>query len=161
MGIKAKDKIQFGCLKSLLEDYMTTSIYINGVDLKEKIEKIEVRQCAKRGFKVCNGCYEGISFFIAFHYQNHFLCRTLKDYIYDGQHFALYDYKFSGIPGDHSLTCKISLVGDEIIWHDFKNFSKIIPFELDYEGLEFRFCIDQYREAIDEIRSNKEENMFA
>ena len=89
-----------------------------------------------------NGCYEGISFFIAFDNQNHFLCRTLSDYIYTGNRYALYDYKNSGIPGDHSLTCKITLESDKVIWHDFKNFSKIIPFNLDYGNLKFQFSLD-------------------
>lgn len=82
-----------------------------------------------------NSCYEGISFFIAFHNQNHFLCNTLNDYIYSGNRYALYDYGHSGIPGDHSLACRVSINADGIVWHDFKNFSKFIPFDLDYRGL--------------------------
>ena len=156
-----KDVIEFGSIKSELEDYMTTSIYINGIDLKKKIEQIELPQFANRGINIKTSCYEGISFFIAFHNQNHFLCRTLSDYIYTDNRYTLYDYKCSGIPGDHSLACKISMNNDMFIWHDFKNFSKIIPFDLDYRGLEFHFSIDQYREAISLIRNNKAKNIFA
>ena len=76
------DSIEFGYTKSKLEDYMTTSITINGLDLKKKTQAIEHPQFAKKGICMENGCYEGISFFIAFDNQNHFLCRTLSDYIY-------------------------------------------------------------------------------
>lgn len=75
-------KIRFGCSKSELEDYMTTTIFVNGIDLNCIIEEIETEQFVKRGLTLQNGGYEGISFFIAFHNQNHFLCSTLKDYIY-------------------------------------------------------------------------------
>ncbi len=154
------DEIGFGCLKSELEDYMTTAIYVNGINLKEVIEEIEREQVAKRGLRIRNGCYEGVSFFIAFHHQNHFLGKTLNDYVYPDQQYTLYDYKYSGIPGDHSLTCKISVGSKEVTWHDFKNVSRIIPFELDYEGLTFRFCKDQYCNAIDLARNNPEESIF-
>jgi hypothetical protein len=30
------DVIEFACIKSEIEDYMTTSIYISGIDLNEK-----------------------------------------------------------------------------------------------------------------------------
>jgi hypothetical protein len=50
---------------------------------------------------------------------------------------------------------------DMFIWHDFKNFSTIIPFDLDYRGLEFHCSIDQYREAINLIRNSKAKNVFA
>ena len=42
------DVIEFGSIKSELEDYMTTSIYINGIDLKKKIEQIELPQFVNR-----------------------------------------------------------------------------------------------------------------
>ncbi|MEM8965247.1 MAG: hypothetical protein AAGE93_02445 [Bacteroidota bacterium] len=154
------DEIGFGCLKSDLEDYLTTAIYINGTNLKEVIEELEKEQVAKKGLHIRNGCYEGVSFFIAFHNQNHFLGRTLPDYVYHDQQYTLYDYKYSGIPGDHSLTCKISIDAQEVVWHDFKNISRIIPFELDYGGLTFRFCREQYGEAIHLAKNNTEENMF-
>jgi len=151
----SKDTIEFSCVKSQLEDYLTTVIYINGMNLKLMVESIENRQCAKKGLCIQRGgCYEGICFFIAFHYQNHFLCKTLTDYIYDQQRYTLYDYKYSGIPGDHSLTCKIKIETDEVIWYDFKNFSKVIPFDLDYGNLEFRFCLNQYLDAINLVQSS-------
>ncbi|WP_103867382.1 hypothetical protein [Aquimarina sp. I32.4] len=156
-----RDKISFGSIKSELEDYMTTVIYLNGINFKNIIEEIEVKQFEKKGLHIQNGCYEGISFFIAFHNQNHFLCETLNNYIYQDQRYTLYDYKYSGIPGDHSLTCKISIGVKDIYWHDFKNFSKIIPFEINYKDLEFHFCKEQYCEAINLVRNNTEENMFA
>lgn len=140
---------------------MTTVIYLNGIDLKAIIEEIETEQLAKKGLTVRNGCYEGISFFIAFHWQNHFLCKTLKEYIYCDQRYTLYDYKYSGIPGDHSLTCKIAIGSEEVVWYDFKNFSKIIPFELDYRGLKFHFDSNQYYDAINLIKNNTAKNMFA
>ncbi|MEM9648508.1 MAG: hypothetical protein AAF969_08500 [Bacteroidota bacterium] len=154
------DKIDFGCVRSELEDYMTTSICINGIDLKDIIEEIETEQCAEKGLNIQNGCYEGISFFIAFHNQNHFLCSTLNDYMHIGERYTLFEYKYSGIPGDHSLTCKISIGPEEILWHDFKNFSKVLPFDLDYGNLKFRFCKKQYCKAIDIIKNDREENMF-
>ncbi|WP_108868543.1 hypothetical protein [Aquimarina aquimarini] len=156
-----RDKISFGSIKSELEDYMTTVIYLNGINFKNIIEEIEVKQFKQKGLHIQNGCYEGISFFIAFHNQNHFLCETLHDYIYQDQRYTLYDYKYSGIPGDHSLTCKISIGAKDIYWYDFKNFSKIIPFEINYKDLEFHFCKEQYCEAINLVRNNTEENMFA
>lgn len=67
------DKIRFGCVRSQLEDYMTAAIYINGVDLRMIIEKIEVAQLTKKGLRIQNGFYEGISSFIAFDNQNHFI----------------------------------------------------------------------------------------
>ena len=155
------DKIDFGCVKSELEDYMTTSICVNGIDLKDIIEEIEAEQFAKKGLDIGNGCYEGISFFIAFHNQSHFMCSTLKDYVYKDVHYTLFDYKYSGVPGDHSLACKITIGSEEVIWSDFKNFSKVIPFDLDYGNLRFRFSKKQYVEAIDLIINNREENMFA
>jgi hypothetical protein len=158
----SRDKIEFSYVKSQLEDYMTTLIFINGTDLKSIIGNIEKRQCAKEGFCMRQGgCYEGICFFIAFHYQNHFLLRTLDDYIYDGQRFTLYDYRYTGIPGDHSLTCKISIGKDEVIWHDFKNYSKISPIEFDYGKLKFCFGINQYFDAISAARMNTLEGNFS
>lgn len=157
-----RDKIEFSSIKSNLEDYMTTLIFINGIDLRSIVGSIERKQCAKKGICLRGGnCYEGICFFIAFHYQNHFLLRTLEDYIYDGQRFTLYDYVYSGIPGDHSLTCKISINEEEVIWYDFKNFSKVLPLEFDYENLEFRFCINQYFDAINSIRRSTLECDFS
>ncbi|MEM8887592.1 MAG: hypothetical protein AAGD28_06365 [Bacteroidota bacterium] len=147
-------EIEFGYLKSELEDYMTTAIYVNGINLKGIIEEIEIKQLASKGLTIQNGCYEGISYFIAFHNQNHFLRETLSDYIYQDQRYALYDYKYSGVPGDHSLSCKISIEPEEVRWYDFKNFSKIIPYQLDYGDLEFRFCKNQYCEAIKLARRN-------
>jgi len=141
------DEIRFGCVRSQLEDYMTAAIYINGVDLKMIVEKIEAEQLTKKGLHIQNGFYEGISSFIAFDNQNHFLCKTLDDYIYSKERYTLYDYRYSGIPGDHSLTCNISIEPKEVIWHNFKNFSKIIPFELNYRDLTFRSCINQYLDA--------------
>lgn len=140
---------------------MTTSIYVNGLDFLHIIEGIEAEQFTQRGLTIQNGCYEGISFFIAFHNQNHFMCETLDDYKHPDQRYTLYDYKCSGVPGDHSLSCKITVGSQEVLWHDFKNFSRIIPFELDYHGLELRFNEEQYRGAIDLIRNNKAENLFA
>ncbi|MEM9300084.1 MAG: hypothetical protein AAGA64_17120 [Bacteroidota bacterium] len=154
------DKIVFSSVKSELEDYTTTSIYLDGTNLKDIVEEIEVKQLKEKGLDIPHGCYEGISFFIAFHNQNHFLCKTLNDYTYQDQRYTLYEYKYSGIPGDHSLACKISIGDKEILWHDFKNFSRIIPFELDYGGLEFHFCKKQYCEAIDLIRNKEEGNIF-
>lgn len=154
------DKIDFGCLRSELEDYMTTVIYVNGTDLRSIIDQIEMKKSIQNGLKIQNDLYEGISFFIAFHNQNHFLCETLNDYIYDEKRYTLFDYKYSGVPGDHSLTCKIEIGVDEVIWYDFKNFSKIFETELNYNGLEFRFSTDQYFEAINTIRNSTEENIF-
>ncbi|WP_293915783.1 MULTISPECIES: hypothetical protein [unclassified Sphingobacterium] len=148
------DEIRFGCVRSQLEDYLTTTIYINGVDLRMIIEKIETIQLIKHGLRIQNGFYEGISPFIAFDNQNHFLCKTLDDYMYSGNRYALFDYKYSGIPGDHSLTCQISIGSDDVIWHDFKNFSKVLPFDLNYRDLKFRFCINQYLDAINTARGN-------
>ena len=64
--------------------------------------------------------------------QNHFLRETLRDYIYLEERFTLYDYKYSGMPGDNSLMCKIAIGHTDVVWYDFKNYSKIIPFEMDY-----------------------------
>ena len=75
--------------------------------------------------------------------------------IYTGNRYALYDYKNSGMLGDHSLTCKITLESDKVIWHDFKNFSKIIPFNLDYGDLKFQFSLDQYCDAINVFRNTQ------
>lgn len=141
---------------------MTTLIYVNGVDLKSIVEHIERKQCTKKGLCIQpGGCYEGICFFIAFHYRNHFLLKTLDDYVYGGQRFTLYDYKYSGIPGDHSLTCKISIQQEEVLWYDFKNFSKVLPIEFDYGNLEFHFCINQYFDAISSARSSTLEDTFS
>ncbi|SEL35157.1 hypothetical protein SAMN05421740_104376 [Parapedobacter koreensis] len=140
---------------------MTAAIYINGVDLRMIIEKIEAEQLARKGLHIRNGCYEGISSFIAFDNQNHFLCKTLDDYIYSNQRYTLYDYKYSGIPGDHSLTCKIAIGPKEVIWYDFKNFSKVISFELNYGELEFHFCVDQYFDAINAVRNNTAGNIYS
>jgi len=51
------DSIEFGCTKSKLEDYMTTSITINGIDLKKKIQAIEHPQFAKKEICMENRCY--------------------------------------------------------------------------------------------------------
>lgn len=147
------DTIVFGCCKSDLEDYLTTSILVNGYDLKVLIEGIEADQMADKGLTLQNGCYEGISHFIAFDNQNHFLRETLRDYMYPEERFTLYDYKYSGVPGDHSLTCKIAIGNTEVVWYDFKNYSKIISFEIDYSGLEFRFSKTQYCQAIATVRN--------
>ena len=58
---------------------MTTSIPINGIDLKKKIQAIEHLQFAKKGICMENGCYEGISFFIAFDNQNHLNIKIIKN----------------------------------------------------------------------------------
>ena len=155
------DEIRFGCVRSQLEDYLTTAIYINGVDLRMIMEKIEAIQLIKYGLRTQNGFYEGISSFIAFDNQNHFLCKTLEDYIYSGERYTLYDYRYSGIPGDHSLACKISIGSKEVIWYDFKNFSKVIPFDLNYKDLKFRFCIDQYLDAINTARNNTVKSIYS
>lgn len=159
--MKERDQIEFACVKSEVEDYMTTCIAINGIDLKRIIAKTERGQLARKGVAIEGGCYEGISLFIAFHHQNHFLGKTLNDYIYPEERFAIYEYKYSGVPGDHSLTCKITFNSNEVIWHDFKNFSQINPIEINYSDLEFRFCLEQYQKAIDKIKYDKVVNIFA
>ena len=155
------DVIRLGCAKSNLEDYTTTTIHINGINLEHIIEGIESEQFVRQGLHAPNSCYEGISFFIAFHYQNHFLCKTLKDYVYNKDWYTLYDYKYSGIPGEHSLTCKIAIEKKKVLWYDFKNFSKIIPFPLDYGNLKFCFDLEQYFHAIATVKNNSQENRFA
>ncbi len=61
----------------------------------------------------------------------------------------------------HSLACKKTIGPEDVIWSNFKNFSRVIAFDLDYRNLRFRFSNKQYVEAIDIIINNREENMFA
>lgn len=142
------DEICFGSSTSNLENYLTTDIYINGVDLRQKIEVSEMIQLNNHGLRLLDGCYEGISYYIAFEYKNHFLGNTLDGYVYDDKRYTIYEYKCSGVPGDHSLTCKISMTSETVTWYDFKNYSKIVPFQFDYSGLEYCFSISQYIKAI-------------
>lgn len=148
------DEICFGKSYSNLEDYQTTDIYINGVDLRRKIEVAEMMHFNKYGLKVLEGCYEGISYYIAFEYKNHFLGDTLDGYIYEDKRYALYEYRCSGVPGDHSLTCKIRMTTDEVIWYDFKNYSRVVCCQFDYSNVQFRFSLSQYLKAINLAKYN-------
>ena len=67
---------------------------------------------------------------------------------------------YSGVPGDYTLTCRITINNDRVIWHDFKNFSKIYKGAIDYGGLSFSFPIEKYKAAIYDIKNNEIKKMY-
>ncbi|MGD1893718.1 MAG: hypothetical protein ACFB15_24390 [Cyclobacteriaceae bacterium] len=155
------DHISFGVANSTLEDYLTTNIYVNGIDLRVIISEIEANQLTNSRLSVQSGAYEGISTFIAFHLYDHFCKVTMNEYRYDGDRFALYDYLYSGIPGDHSLSCQIDIEKDRVIRSDFKNFSRFYPQGFNYRDLQYTFDRQAYLDAIAELRRDKVNPIYA
>ncbi|MAJ32793.1 MAG: hypothetical protein CMC18_09170 [Flavobacteriaceae bacterium] len=58
------------------------------------------------------------------------------------------------------MLAKKTIGPEDVIWSNFKNFSRVIAFDLDYRNLRFRFSNKQYVEAVYIIINNREENMF-
>ena len=155
------DTIRFGLVKSRLEDYMTTSIYINGIDLRQIISSIEYEQLLPLNRTSYTGVYEGISPLLAFSLNDHFCGETINEYLYYDCQYALFDYMYSGIPGDHTLTCKIEFKKDNVRWYDFKNFSKIYRGIIDYSDLSFSFDRSAYKAAVYDLKNNQLNHMYA
>ncbi|WP_108868789.1 hypothetical protein [Aquimarina aquimarini] len=145
------DTIEFGIVHSNVDDYLTTTIYINGYDLKDILGSIEINQVKKNDDQFMVGAYEGISPFIAFHTHNHFLKDTVNEYIYFDNRFVLLEYINSGIPGDHTIACNIDIYQDTVKWSNFKNFSILSESDFKYEELSFSFDRKQYEKAIEEM----------
>lgn len=154
------DYINFDVSKSRLEDYATTDIYINDFDLRDIVADIEYNQLKSLGKENLCGAYEGISPFLAFHLHDHFHGKSVSDYIYNSR-YSLFDYRYSGIPGDHTLTCKIYDKGEKVIWTDFRNYSKIVNEDIDYGALRFEFAKDSYDRAIDFLKETKIRKMYS
>ncbi|MEM9143859.1 MAG: hypothetical protein AAGA86_12800, partial [Bacteroidota bacterium] len=101
------------------------------------------------------GAYEGLSAFIAFHMHKHFLKETVKEYQLSGNRFALLEYVHSGIPGEHTVACRINIYEDRVEWTDFINCSVFLKQCFQYPGLTFCFNRNQYESAIDDITVNE------
>ena len=148
------DKIAFEIETTNLQEYLTTKIFINGYDLRERVAQIEFeelyRKIGQRPLQT--PAYEGLPPFIAFHLNNHFCGDTINEYRYPGGRLALLEYVFSGVPGDHTLTCRIDLEPDRVIWTDFKLFSKVIPMEPVYDRLRFEFDRNQYMAEVEDLK---------
>ncbi|MEM6966829.1 MAG: hypothetical protein AAF573_18840 [Bacteroidota bacterium] len=154
------DNIHFSISTSRLEDYFITDIFVNGIDLRSIIAKIEQQQLQPIGYAQLSGAYEGISPFLAFHLHDHFNGKTVNEYLYYDFCFTLFNYMYSGVPGDHTLTCKIEITKDKVRWYDFKNFSKIYTGKIDYGELSFSFSAESYRAAIENLKKNEIQNMY-
>ncbi|MEL6636846.1 MAG: hypothetical protein AAFW73_21435 [Bacteroidota bacterium] len=154
------DTIRFDCAPSTVGDQWTTNIYINGTDLRAIISRIEARQLAAVNLGFINGAYEGVSPFIAFHLYDHFFKETVPEYWYDNDRLTLFDYMFSGVPGDYSLACRIDLGEDRVRWHGFRHFSTIYPRGFNYGDLSFTFDRAAYRAAIDYVKQHQIQEMY-
>ncbi|MCH2046186.1 MAG: hypothetical protein MK212_18875 [Saprospiraceae bacterium] len=157
-----QDTIYFDIALSQLGDYLTTEIYINGIDLRVILTNIEVKQIHANDANSLRlaGAYEGVSPFIAFHLKNHFYKNSINEYMYDDCFYTIYEYAYSGVPEDHTLSCRIDFVKNKVIWSEFKNFSKICPEGFDYEGLTFTFDRRAYMNAIDNVKLNRIKSLY-
>ena len=154
------DTIAFELSKSNIDDYLTTSIIINGTDLRDILTYLELNELSTMNQVFAAGAYEGISPFIAFHLHNHFMKETVKEYIYDDAKYALLDYQFSGVPGDHTLVCDIDIRDNQIIWSKFQNCSNLLEHSFCYTDLSFCFDRKQYESAIQNIIENEIKNLY-
>lgn len=156
------DRIQFDITRSQIGDYLTTNIFVNDYDLRGIISKIEYEQLKPSHDQVkLIGAYEGLSPFIAFHLHNHFCKQTINEYRYTDDQFALLEYMHSGVPGDHTLTCKIDMHDDVVRWRHFKLFSKIYPNGLDYGALAFEFEKTAYIATINRLKEQQLNEIYA
>ncbi|MEM1320708.1 MAG: hypothetical protein AAGG75_10660 [Bacteroidota bacterium] len=155
------DTIAFDLSESRIGDHLTTNIYINNTDLRSIISAIEFRQLAGTKTAFINGAYEGISPFIAFHLHDHFYKKTINEYRYFDNRFAVYDYMYSGIPGDYTLACRIEINKHYVRWYDFKNFSELCPQNFDYGDLHFTFDALDYQQAISNLKKTKIQEIYA
>ncbi|MEM6633440.1 MAG: hypothetical protein AAF694_27450 [Bacteroidota bacterium] len=147
--------IQFSLTSSKIEDYLTTAIYIDGIDLKEILAYYEMGQIENRQLQSLVGAYEGISAFIAFHLNSHFLKDTIQEYIQSDYGYTLFEYAYSGIPGEHNVSCHINIHQDTVEWINFKNRSIFLKKCFQYQGLHFCFDRKQYEQAIEEVIENE------
>ena len=154
------DTISFDITNSVIDDYLTPSIFINGYDLKGILAAIEQRQIEAGENENFVGAYEGISPFIAFHSHDHFLKNTINEYHYYDNKFALLEYVNSGIPGDHTIACNIDILKDTVKWYNFQNYSLLMQKQFTYEGLSFTFHKKQYKEAITAITNTKIKELY-
>ena len=149
------DSISFKLENSLIEDYRTTNIFINGCDLRNILVSYEIEQVEKYLDYNMVGAYEGVSAFIAFHLHQHFLKDTVKEYQQNNNRFTLFEYVHSGIPGEHSVACHINIYEDRVEWTDFINCSIFLKQCFQYPDLKFCFKRDQYETAIQDITVNE------
>lgn len=154
------DTISFALQHSNVEDYLTTSILVNGLELKDILAQIEVNQIKDKSDNFIVGAYEGISPFIAFHSHNHFLKNTINEYIYFGNRFSLLEYINTGIPGEHTVACQIEILKETVHWKNFKNFSIYLKEEFSYGDLVFEFDRNQYESAIERLSENEIKKLY-
>ncbi|MFC5045603.1 hypothetical protein ACFSTE_18800 [Aquimarina hainanensis] len=155
------DTIHFDIQKSNIEDYLTTAIFVNNIDLKDILFQVEQSQIKDPSLINIAGAYEGISPYIAFHLKNHFLKDTIREYQYYGDRFTLMEYANTGIPGDHTITCQIDICKDVVEWSNFKNFDSLTAIEFDYSDIgSFRFERKQYEAAISTLCNNQIKELY-
>mgnify|MGYP001328914243 CR=1 FL=1 len=144
------DKISFGLEKSEYGGHLTTSIFINGIDLRSLLRTTEyeqLRKCEDYSTRMA-AAYEGISPFIAFELQDHFNTNTLSEYKHHEKYYTLFEYCITSAPGDYTLACKIEKNKTTVRWYDFKNFSRLVPIDLEYK-VAFNFDRKKYEMAVE------------
>ncbi|MEM8507297.1 MAG: hypothetical protein AAF717_05680 [Bacteroidota bacterium] len=154
------DLISFKLTDALIEDYITTTILINGCDLRNILVSYEIEQVTEYKDYNLVGAYEGISAFIAFHMHKHFLKETVSDYQQADNRFTLFEYVHSGIPGEHTVACRITIYEDRVEWTDFINCSVFLKQCFQYPELKFCFDRTQYEKAIHDITVNEVNKLY-
>ncbi|MEM8928635.1 MAG: hypothetical protein AAGC45_10560 [Bacteroidota bacterium] len=154
------DIISFQLADSVMEDYQTTTILINGFDLRNILVSYEIEQVEEYKDYNMVGAYEGISAFIAFHMHKHFLKDTVREYQQSDNRFTLFEYVHSGIPGEHTVACHINMYEDRVEWTDFINCSVFLKQCFQYPGLTFSFDRKQYEKAIHDITVNEINKLY-
>ncbi|MEM9363015.1 MAG: hypothetical protein AAGA43_10285 [Bacteroidota bacterium] len=155
------DSISFRLENSLIEDYRTTNILVNGCDLRNILVSYEIEQVEEYKDYNMVGAYEGVSAFIAFHMHKHFLKETVNEYQQLENRFTLLEYANSGIPGEHTVACHINMYQDRVEWTNFINCSVFLKQCFQYPGLQFCFDRKQYEKAIHEITVNEINKLYS
>lgn len=141
--------ISFKIQNSLLEDFSVANIYIDHFPLPAILSAYETIAATKLKVPELAGCYDGLPAIITLEHCDHFLGDTITAYRYSGNRVALMDYAHSGIPGDYTAACIITIHKYTVTWSRFKNFSSLFDTGMwRYNDLQFCFDKEQYFAAL-------------
>ncbi|MEL7120906.1 MAG: hypothetical protein AAFO07_15750 [Bacteroidota bacterium] len=145
------DEIYFDIVKSRVEDYKVVDIYINGWNLIERLHAIELPFAANEGNPSLAGAYEGLPPLMVLPPNKHFWGQGNKDYTLQDGRTVLYEYAYSGVPGEWSFAVKIEVDSEGVSWDAFGNPKRNSWF---YGVLgNYQFDLAQYRDALKDAKN--------
>ncbi len=141
------DQISFEITTSRIEDYKVVDILINGRNLRPWLAQAEQAPASTEGQATLAGAYEGLPPLLVLPPRLHFWGRPHADYLH-GQHIALFEYAFSGVPGDWTFAARIEVEAQQVRWHGYRQLKR--PHWTYPDLPPFHFDRKQYQAALQE-----------